>query len=390
MDSETTFLNQMLAFQASPRVAQALRQGRQKIVLRWEEAVRQTLPKADELTTKQVRDSIPIVVDQMVRTLESTDAGQLQTFVEVTRQHGVVRYNEAYNIRELVVEYRLLRAIVLDEVQAALKEEYGGLPGAELIAINVALDIALQQAVVAFVDYQAEKLRGAAEAESKYLSFLSHDLRNNLNNITLTIELLVLRLKGMEEFKEEHESLVAARASIWETMEGMERLMQAERLKRHAVQPKFAAVKAREVVEKVMGPLRRRAEEKGVVVHNAVPAEMVIETDEQLLTLVVQNLVGNGIKYTEKGSVTVSLGRETGGRSVMTVRDTGQGIGREDREKLFEAFQRGETHGQSGAGLGLAIAASAAKLLGAELGVESEVGEGTGFWVKFPEEAGAV
>jgi signal transduction histidine kinase len=392
MEPEARFLNQLLALKSNPRVAGALRGRKESIVRRWEEAVREMLPKADELTTKQVRDTIPIVIDQMIRTLESTDTGELQQFFTLSRQHGVVRFNEAYSVRELVIEYRLLRAIMLDEVHAGLREAKVEGAGPELIAINMAVDIALQQAVVAFVDYQAQKLKGAAEAESKYLSFLSHDLRNNLNNITLTLELLVMRLKGMPEFSEEHESLVAARQSIWETMEGMERLMHAERLKRQAIQPKFSAVKVRELVEKIVVPLRRRAEEKGLGLENKVPAEVVINSDEQLLTLVVQNLVGNGLKYTDKGGVTVDLvkGEATGGRYVLTVRDTGRGIAAEDRAKLFEAFSRGETHGESGAGLGLAIASAAARLLGAELGVDSEVGRGTVFQVKFPEEAGEV
>jgi signal transduction histidine kinase len=116
---------------------------------------------------------------------------------------------------------------------------------------------------------------------------------------------------------------------------------------------------------------------------------MLIETDEQLLTLVVQNLVGNGIKYTDSGRVSVSMARgaETGGRYILTVRDTGKGIGQEDQKRLFEAFQRGETHGETGAGLGLAIASAAAKLLNAELGVDSVLGQGTVFSLRFPEAA---
>ena len=95
MEPEAKFLNQMLAFKANPRVARALQQARQAIVRRWEEAVRETLPKADELTTRQVRDTIPIVLDQMVETKAITPEQRAEAFNTPVRVSAVLANQRA-------------------------------------------------------------------------------------------------------------------------------------------------------------------------------------------------------------------------------------------------------------------------------------------------------
>ncbi len=81
----------------------------------------------------------------------------------------------------------------------------------------------------------------------------------------------------------------------------------------------------------------------------------MVESDANLITLVLQNLLGNGVKY--GGSGTVRVGSDEGaGRRVLWVSDEGPGIAPEKVGTIFDAFRRGEVHGQSGVGLGLAIA----------------------------------
>jgi signal transduction histidine kinase len=106
----------------------------------------------------------------------------------------------------------------------------------------------------------------------------------------------------------------------------------------------------------------------------------VVESDGELLSLVLQNLVGNGVKYSSGGTVHIGCDSENkAGCRTIWVSDQGPGISPEKMGHIFEAFRRGEVHGQRGVGLGLAIASQAAKLLGAELAVDSEVGIGSTF-----------
>jgi len=114
-------------------------------------------------------------------------------------------------------------------------------------------------------------------------------------------------------------------------------------------------------------------------------------TDRELVTLVLQNLMGNAVKYTPSGTIRVILrcgdkeeGKKGRASAVISVIDEGPGIEPERLEGLFAPFSRGETHGESGVGLGLAIARQAADLAGLRLWAESAPGKGSAFHVELP------
>ena len=100
--------------------------------------------------------------------------------------------------------------------------------------------------------------------------------------------------------------------------------------------------------------------------------------------------MNNAVKYTEKGSINLKVGgsyTEDGYMLSLTVKDTGKGIRKEDQEHLFEAFSRADLKTNAnieGTGLGLAIVKSIVDSMNGELGVESEYGVGSEFWVKLP------
>ena len=106
-------------------------------------------------------------------------------------------------------------------------------------------------------------MKAAGAAEAKYLSFLSHDLRNNLNGVNLSLEVLKRRLAADPAFAEDVEDLEAARRAIFETMDGMNRLLQAERIRKGA-DPKLAQVDLHLLASEVAHQFSRRAAEKGV------------------------------------------------------------------------------------------------------------------------------
>ena len=363
-----------------PAVAAALRSCVDRIIERWKDAVKQHLPDADPLTATQVRNSIPAVLEKVALALESDQPEAVVVLAEVGTAHGVVRFQEEYDINELLVEYRLLRRIVLDELHAATG---GRLTFAEGLAVDMGIDTALQRGVASYVEQLAEQLKSAAAAESKYLSFLSHDLRNNLNAVTLTLQLLSMRLAAAPDFADAARDVRNLQRAVFETVDGMDRLLQAERLRKQKVALKLGPVDLRELADSVIGQARSKAEAKGLAVENAVPADARAHSDRELLTLVLQNLLGNAVKFSPRGRVRVRAEPDPGGWRVA-VADEGPGIAPDRVGQLFEAFSRGETHGQSGMGLGLTIASHAARLLGTELRVESELGKGSTFSLTLP------
>jgi signal transduction histidine kinase len=110
-----------------------------------------------------------------------------------------------------------------------------------------------------------------------------------------------------------------------------------------------------------------------------------IETDRQKLKQVLINLLGNALKFTERGGIVVRVIVDVMRRPIrIEVSDTGIGIPKERLEAVFEAFEHGQTHGEletSGTGLGLTISRSLCSLMGYELSVESELGKGSTFTI---------
>jgi len=108
--------------------------------------------------------------------------------------------------------------------------------------------------------------------------------------------------------------------------------------------------------------------------------------DERRITQVLLNLVGNAIKFTEKGEVAIRVSASDGA-FLLAVADSGPGIKEEDQQKIFEEFQQSDTtvsKGKSGTGLGLAIAKRIVELHGGRIWVESILGKGSTFFVSLP------
>ena len=351
-------------------LAAALRSRVDVTLKRWAAEIRRTIPPLRELTFDEVIDHLPVILPQIADALDSGPERALE-LVSFSPEQGLRRFHQQYDIRELFYEDRTLRSIILEEASDALGRT---MTAPESVALNLAVDLMLQQAVVAYVDRQQAHLRDAADLEVRHLSFLSHDLRNNLQTVSLTLALLREQLGDRGGFAEERESLDDADRAIQETVDGMTRLIQSERDKHD----RGAARGARVMVLKLATDVCRRfaagASRKGLRLEVEIAADLSFDSDVELLTLVLQNLLGNAVKYAPSGTVRVSARRCDGDRRhecELSVSDQGPGIKPEALKLLFETFQRGETHGQDGAGLGLSIASRAAHLLGGSLTVES-------------------
>jgi len=364
-------------------LADALRTRSKAIVREYEETVDALIPAADNLTRRQVRDSLPEVLSKMSDALASTNPDNAWKLIEISDEHGVTRFHQQYDVKQLIVEFRLLRRIVSEEVTKELQRELS-LP--EVLALATGLDLYLQQGVVAFVEFQRGELRAASEMEAKYLSYLSHDLRNNLNAVTLMLEVLHRRLKDLPEFKEDAEDVAAVQRSIGETVQGMDRLLQAERIRTKAVEAKFAPVRMKQTALQVVRQQQQNAVTKNIELVVTIPDDAVSDTDHDLLGVILQNLVGNAVKYSSRGRVEVGANETQAGWELF-VADQGPGIPREHQDRIFNAFSRGNTHGQAGVGLGLTIASRAAEVIGAKLSFNSKPGVGSTFRLLLPPPA---
>ncbi len=137
----------------------------------------------------------------------------------------------------------------------------------------------------------------------------------------------------------------------------------------------------------IVDMMRDRAERKGLTLHFAdVPPPRIIQVDDTRLRQVLINLLGNAIKFTERGSVTLRVQPQARRNGTLTIHfeieDTGVGIAPEDAQAIFEPFQQaGDSQKRlEGTGLGLSISRSLIQLMGSELHLRSVPGQGATFW----------
>ncbi|MEO7320102.1 MAG: HAMP domain-containing sensor histidine kinase [Nitrosospira sp.] len=376
----------LLAYHAFPLLASALSLRKDVILQEWEAAVVHTLPAADALTLQNLRNSVPLILQEIIEAFSSDRPFTTRELMEGSKMHGESRFQENYNMRELVVEYRLLRRVIIEQVSEVLDERPDMRSN---IALNMAVDTALQSGIVMFTEHLQHKIRTATEVQSKYLSFLSHDLRNHLHHAMLHLQLLAVRLAKIPEYANNIADLESVKRAILQTTAGMDRLLQSEQLrKEEPVHHTAELVDLSLLLSEVAKRLVHEAQSKGLELEVDVPEGAQAISDEGLLTLILQNLMGNAVKYSSRGKIKVMARNNStyeGTSWVLSISDQGPGIASENLSHLFDAFRRGDTYGKPGVGLGLSIASEATRLLGGKLEIESELGAGSTFRLLLPK-----
>ena len=373
-------LYESLIDQPHPELARAMRSVLKPILDEWVTAIRQVVPPLSDSTFEEASDHVPTILPQIASVVDATDPAETRRLMAFSPAQGLARYHQRYDIHQLMQEDRMLRRIIVTQTAAALGR---AMTTDEMAAMHWAIDVMLHDAVVAFADEQQTQIRDAAEAETRYTAFLTHDLRNNLNAVTLRLQLMRLELTELPGMEKHVTALDDAQQSILSTIGGMTRLLNSER---DRLQPQ--PVKKETIYLYVLADTLRKqkaveAEAKGLQLTIEVEPGLTAETDPDVLNVILQNLVGNAIKYSTTGTVRIAADRDHG-RCTLRVIDQGPGIAPDRLTKIFDAFARGETHGQDGLGLGLTIATRAARRLGATLSVTSKLGAGSTFSFAFP------
>jgi PAS domain S-box-containing protein len=224
---------------------------------------------------------------------------------------------------------------------------------------------------------QAEAER-ANVAKTRFLATASHDLRQPLQ----TLQLLNAALRRRVSEPEARELLAREREAV-DSMTGLlNSLLDVSRLEAASIQPQVEEFGIEGLFEALHGEFAAIAEARNLA-FGVEAAPLGLRTDRTLLRQLLENLVGNAIKYTESGSVRLACHVEGEGL-VMTVTDTGIGIPAERLDRIFEEYYQIGQGGHYGVGLGLAIVRRIAKLLDLAIEVDSQPGRGTEFRVRVP------
>jgi signal transduction histidine kinase/CheY-like chemotaxis protein/HPt (histidine-containing phosphotransfer) domain-containing protein len=230
----------------------------------------------------------------------------------------------------------------------------------------------------------------AAEAammsKGEFLATMSHEIRTPLNGIIPLLDILLSTPLGADQ----RDYVQTAYGSAQQLLRIVDDILDYSKLDANKLELESVGLNLKEVLESVIRLMEKAAEAKNLRLSLQIDpgVRLALRGDPVRLRQVMTNLVSNAIKFTDRGSVTVSVTRRGMTRTHhelrLEVRDTGIGITPSAAAKLFKPFSQADTSTTrtfGGTGLGLVICKRIVDLMGGEIGVDSEPGQGSVFWV---------
>ncbi|MDO0790326.1 ATP-binding protein [Xanthomonas campestris pv. campestris] len=253
----------------------------------------------------------------------------------------------------------------------------------------------MQQELQRHGELEQELLRAKQDAEAaslakgEFLATMSHEIRTPLNGIIPMLELISRGQLSLDQ----RDMLQTATGSSLQLLRIVDDILDYSKLEANKLELEITTFNLRELLDGVAQLMQRTAEGKqlrlGLDIEPSV--RLLVRGDPIRLRQVLGNLIGNAIKFTERGSVDIQLRRlgETRAQHLLRfqVRDTGIGIAADQQARLFRSFAQADastTRLYGGTGLGLAICKRIIDLMGGRIGVESEPGRGATFWFEIP------
>ncbi|TNF35185.1 MAG: response regulator [Gammaproteobacteria bacterium] len=232
-----------------------------------------------------------------------------------------------------------------------------------------------------------EQAESASRAKSEFLANMSHEIRTPMNGVLGTLQLL--QDSSLSETQQEYVSI--AHSSAEALLALLNDILDFSKIEAGKLQLEYIPFDFGHVLKELNLLLKSKADEKSLQLKTdiAVDVPPVIKGDSVRIRQIIANLMTNAIKFTEAGEVRVAVSvlekQSSAVRLRIEVSDTGIGISKENQRKLFHSFTQADgstTRKYGGTGLGLAIVRQLVTMMRGRLGVDSEEGKGSTFWVE--------
>lgn len=236
------------------------------------------------------------------------------------------------------------------------------------------------------LEIYARELKEANRSKDKFISVLSHDLKNPFNILFGYSHLLVEALES-NDIQEARECALVIRQTIEDTLKLLENLLEWTRNRSGMIRFNPETFELNQHLDQVLVLLNQQADAKGITITRSLPTGTFVTADREMLSTILRNLISNALKYTRSGGVIDISAVSNPDGVVFSVRDNGIGMSSEKLESLFVPDQSESTPGteqEKGTGLGLILTHDFVKAHGGNIWVESKVDQGTVFNFTIP------
>lgn len=236
------------------------------------------------------------------------------------------------------------------------------------------------------LEMQKRRLTEASQLKTNFLSNMSHELRTPLNSVIALSGLLSRKLANLIP-EEEYSYLEIIERNGKNLLMSINDVLNISRIEAGYEEVEITRFNVNDSINELVLMLEPLAKQKNVeLIHHSSDLVMLLDSDADKFRHILQNLIGNALKFTEKGSVTITAQNKENSIEI-SVADTGIGIAPEHMPHIFEEFRQadgGTSRRFGGSGLGLAIAKGYADLLGGSISVQSTLDVGTLFTLTLP------
>jgi PAS domain S-box-containing protein len=323
-------------------------------------------------------------LDEMSERFAKTEQGD-QT---ERRRHGIVRAMSGEHVTGLEREFIFADGRRLDVLVSAapLHDRSGKIVG----AVSGFVDITEQKNMQAQLESQRRNAEEESTRKTRFLAAVSHDIRTPANAINLLAELIERSASGgsemlVSELPEMARDLKTSAMSLVRLVSDVLDITRFDSGRVDLAPTEFPLI---ELLQDECRQFAQQAKEKGVefVCHDP-PESLAIRADRVKLSRVLGNLLGNAVKFTRQGKITLAAEQNGDGRLHIRVTDTGPGIAPEHHEQIFDEFfqiRNPQREHEKGSGLGLAICRRLVHAMDASLTVNSKPGDGATFVLSLP------